>query len=35
MWEKKLWYYGTSELHFTKEKNMVDYQNLRKFDLEC
>ena len=38
---KKLWYYGqnygtirrTIELRFTKEKNMVDYQKLRNFDL--
>ena len=38
----KLWYYGqnygtiprTMDLRFTKEKNMVDYQKLRNFDLE-
>ena len=29
----KLWYYtGTMELQLTKEKNMVDYPKLRKFD---
>ena len=39
---KKLWYYGhnygtilrTIELRFTKKKNMVYYQILRKFDLK-